>query len=907
MKYIISQGEKMKKTFLILPLLLIIGAMATVDTSAKEKLPDSSKTRVYTGEELRTIAFPVGGIGTGNITIGGRGDIREMEIFNRPAKGISPNLTFFSIWVGYEGQPPVAKILERELFPPYVAWGGIPRTQLPGVSRFDEVSFKGEYPFAWLEFTDKDIPVNVILETYNPFIPLDPERSGIPGAVFNWKLKNDKDSTATVSIAFSVQNLIKTQNKDGIETYGKNLNEYIETDSFRGIKMSSKRADPDSLEYGDITFGTIREKTNAQTRWYRGGWWDNAHIFWDDFSDDGQIQEVKDSQESEEGRSDTASLLVKVELKPGEEKTIPFYLTWYFPNRDNYWNREKEVKSKRFRNYYATQFQDSLDAASCLITNITELYKDTKTFHDILFSSTYPSYVIDAVSSQASSLKTNLLMRTEEGKAFGFEGLTDNSGCCPMNCTHVWNYENTLAYLFPSLERSFRETDFLHNTFDNGYQVFRTLMPLGPYWWKFKPCTDGQMGNIVRVYREWKLSGDTSWLKILWPQVKKALEFAWQGVGEVDEELKWQQELLKMPWDPDRDGVMEAEQHNTYDIEYYGPNTMTGSLYLAALKASAEMAEALGEKDKARLYRRLFNQGSKAYDEMLWNGEYYIQSVQVLDGLTIPEHLKSPKKPYPKYQYGSGCLSDQLLGQYLAFVTNLGYVLEKSHVDIALASIFRYNFLDKLSHFSNVQRVYALNKEAGLLLCSWPKGNRPALPFVYSDEVWTGIEYQVAASLIYAGHMDEGLKIVRSTRDRYRGFNRNPWDELECGHHYARAMASWALLLALSGFQYDGVDHTLSFFPKINENDFYTFWSTGRGWGSCAVDPKKAVLNVAFGSLELKQLSFSSSYPWKSLKACTLDSIPVKCRLVSDQNQHKLVFEGPVEIQKGQSLQFSFN
>jgi len=616
---------------------------------------------------------------------------------------------------------------------------------------------------------------------------------------------------------------------------------------------------------------------------------------------------VKDAQESQEGQSDAASLLVQVELKPGEEKIIPFYLTWYFPNRENYWNREKEVKGKRFRNYYSTQYQGSLDAAFYLITNISGLYEDTKAFHDLLFSSTYPPYVIDAVSSQASSLKTNLLMRTEEGKAFGFEGLADIRGSCPMNCTHVWNYENTMAYLFPSLERSFRETDFLHNTFDNGYQVFRTLIPLGPYWWKFKPCTDGQMGNIVRVYREWKLSGDTDWLKKLWPQVKKALEFAWNGVGEVEEGLKWQQELLKMPWDPDQNGVMEAEQHNTYDIEYYGPNTMTGSLYLAALKASAEMAEALGEKNKAQLYRKLFKQGSKAYDEMLWNGEYYIQNVQVLDGLTIPEHLKSPKESYPKYQYGSGCLSDQLLGQYLAFVTNLGYVLEKSHVDKALSSIFRYNFFEELSRFSNVQRVYALNNEAGLLLCSWPKGNRPALPFVYSDEVWTGIEYQVAASLIYAGHIDKGLKIVQSTRERYSGFNRNPWDELECGHHYARAMASWAVMLALSGFQYDGVDHTLSFFPKINEHDFHTFWSTGRGWGSCTVDSKNAALNVAFGSLELKQLSFSPSYPWKSLKTCTLDSIPVKCRLISDQNQYKLVFEEPVEIQKGQSLQINLN
>ncbi|MBD3415312.1 MAG: hypothetical protein GF421_12895 [Candidatus Aminicenantes bacterium] len=921
----------MKKQYHLLFFVLVIIWLTPASAPYAEQPAQNHKMKVYTKEELRTIAFPVGGIGTGNITIGGRGEIREMEIFNRPAKGIPPDLTFFSIWVESQGEKPTAKILERNLIPPYVAWMGIPRLQLPGVARFDELLFKGEYPFAWLEFKDKEIPLKVSLEAFNPFVPLDPQRSGIPGAVFNWKLKNNNNQSIRASICFSMQNPIKTSNQEGLKRYGQNINQCIKKEGFTAVQMSSNRAEPDSLEFGDITFSTPAQETSVQTRWYRGGWWDNAHVFWDDFSDDGDITELKDTQESPEGRSDVASLLVQIELGPGEEKTIPFYLTWYFPNRENDWNREQEVRGQRFRNFYSTQFQDSLDVAIYLMENISELHQDTRTFHNILFSSTYPAFVIDAISSQMSSLKTNLLMRTVDGKAFGFEGLTDNSGCCPMNCTHVWNYENTMAYLFPSLERSFRETDFLHNTFENGYQVFRTLIPLGEYWWKFKPCADGQMGNIVRVYREWKLSGDTEWLEKLWPQVKKALEFAWKGVGEVEDGLKWQKDMLSMPWDPNQDGVMEAEQHNTYDIEYYGPNTMTGSLYLAALKAASQMASALGEEKEARLYQNMFEQGSAEYDRSLWNGEYYIQKVDVLDGLTVPEHLRSPEQSckdpeckgknspggkvpalekgdsVPKYQYGLGCLSDQLLGQYLAFVTDLGYVLDKTHVDKALSSIYEHNFRQGLSGFSNVQRVYALNEESGLLLCSWPKGNRPALPFVYSDEVWTGIEYQVAASLIYAGHLDKGLDMVQATRERYQGFNRNPWDELECGHHYARAMASWTVMLALSGFQYDGVDHTLSFSPKINSNDFFTFWSTGSGWGSCAVNPRRVCLTVDFSSLKLKELSFPSSYSWKSIRSIALGSAPVECRMVSDSTRHTILFESPVQIKKGQLLRIDFH
>ncbi len=897
----------------------------------KEKLYDSGKIKELTGEDLKMIAFPIGGLGTGNITLGGRGEIRELEIFNRPAKGKAPDFTFFSIWAGERGKESVARILERQYFPPYVAWMGIPRNQLPGVSRFKEVTFKGEYPFAYLAFLDEEVPLEVKLEAYNPFIPLAPDKSGFPAAVFNWKIKNVKASSVKVSLAFSMLNPIRTPDTSGRQSFGKNLNQYIDDGGFRGVKMRSNRAEDNALESGSLAFVVTEKDVDVQTRWYRGGWWDNAHIFWDDFSDDGRIANVTDSEESPEGRSDVATLLVHLELKPGEERIVPFYLTWYFPNRENYWNREEEVRGKRFKNYYATQFRDAWDVARNLIQNGKELYRETQTYHDILFGSTYPSYVLDALSSQASSLKTNLVMRTEEGKLFGFEGLTDDSGCCPMNCTHVWNYEQTLAYLFPCLERTMRETDFLHNTFANGYQVFRTLMPLGKHWWTYKPCADGQMGNIVRVYREWKLSGDTEWLKTLWPKVKAALEFAWKGVGEVSEDLKWQKDRLHLPWDPDKDGVMEAEQHNTYDIEFYGPNTMTGSLYLAALRAASEMADAVGDKKKADEYFKIFQKGSKQYDSLLWNGEYYIQKVDVMEGLVVPEHLRTPKKEgddpacacnqspggkaealekgdvVPKYQYGEGCLSDQLLGQYLAHAAGLGYVLPKENVDKAMKSIFQYNFLEDLSRFSNVQRVYALNEEAGLLLCSWPKGERPALPFVYSDEVWTGIEYQVAACLIYSGHIDEGLTIVKALRERYGGFNRNPWDELECGHHYARAMASWAVLLALCGYQYDGTAGFIAFSPKINAENFSTFWSSGTGWGSFELKGNEVVLKVEFGSLKLAKLGLSRKYGFRSIKTLRLRSGKAGASLRSEKDLAVVYLDKPLELKPGDRIEIVFS
>jgi hypothetical protein len=392
-----------------------------------------------------------------------------------------------------------------------------------------------------------------------------------------------------------------------------------------------------------------------------------------------------------------------------------------------------------------------------------------------------------------------------------------------MNCTHVWFYVAGSAFLFPSLERSARETDFGANTRPTGDMAFRTLLPLSSgSLWGFVPAADGQMGTVLRLYREWLFCGDTEWLRSLWPQARKALEFAWSPEN-------------RHGWDADKDGVMEGIQHNTYDIEFCGPNTMTGSIYLAALRAAAAMAEALGEQDAARGYRDLAERGAQGYDA-LFNGEYFEQRVQ-FDREAQAERLTRLNQGVPldgnepRYQYGPGCLSDQLLGQWFAHYVGLGYVLPQEHVRSAAAAIFRHNFKRDLSEHHNVQRVYAVNDEAGLLLCSWPRGGRPRYPFPYADEVWTGIEYEVAALLIYEGLVQEGLEVVQSARARHDGIARNPFDEFECGHHYARALSSWSVLLALSGFHYSAPQQLLAFTPRISEDDFRCFFSAGTGWG----------------------------------------------------------------------------
>jgi len=395
-----------------------------------------------------------------------------------------------------------------------------------------------------------------------------------------------------------------------------------------------------------------------------------------------------------------------------------------------------------------------------------------------------------------------------------------------------------------------RVTDFTVNLHSDGAMAFRTLVPTGRALWTFKPAADGQMGTIIKLYREWQFSGDLSFLRELWPAAKRALEYAWRH------------------WDADRDGVMEGEQHNTYDIEFYGPNTMVGTLYLGALLAGERMARALGDTAAADEYRRVFESGTTKLDAELWADGFYIQRVPDPSRIT-PQKVETTEAWYAaavdrgavKYQYGQGCLSDQLLGQWFAEVVGLGRLLREDHVRGTLASIYRHNFRHDFANHPNMQRIYALNDEKGLVLCSWPRGQRPALPFVYSDEVWTGIEYQVAAHLVYEGLVMEGLAITKAVRDRYDGERRNPWNEVECGSHYARALASWSLLTALSGYSYSAPERRLAFAPRLSPEAFGSFFTTGQGWGTFSQrigrGAATARLDLLWGALELRALGLA--------------------------------------------------
>lgn len=753
--------------------------------------------------EASQAAFLLGGIGTGTISLSARGNLHDWEIFNNPARGNDIPNSFFAIRVQREGEVPAAKVLESSFRPPYTQRSGYSSGKVGGLPRFRTSALRGEYPFAWVTFTDEAFPVSVELEAFTPFIPLNADDSGIPVAILRYNVKNTGDKNADVLVAGSLANVsgFTGFNAYGnMQTDGIAKNEYRDENTQRGLFLTSSTLQPHLLNYGNVALMTRDVNATARPRWHTTGGWDGLQDFWDRFYHEGCVEDRPEDADKTGSGMNVGSLAIRHTLSPGEEKCFEFFLAWYFPTRTRCWDGWAEKKDNLIvKNYYATLFQDAWDAGAYTIANLHRLEKHTRDFHRALFSSTLPDYVLEAVSSNITTLRSNTCFRLENGAFAGWEGCNDHLGSCFGTCTHVWNYAQTVAFLFPELERSARRTELLLETDDEGMMAYRTNQVFGLPKFQRMPAADGQMGVIIRLYREWKLSGDNAFLKEVWEKAAKALDFGFAY------------------WDTDGDLLFDASQHNTYDIDFVGPNALSGTMFLAALKAGSEMAAFVGDEAHQKKYKSAFVKSARKMDMLLWNSEYYIQKLT-----DVNEY---------RHQYGEGCLSDQLLGQFLACVVGLGYVLPKARIRKALKSIYKYNFRTSFKDVAHIQRTYALNDEQGLLLCSWPRGGRPKLPFVYSDEVWAGVEYQVAAHMIYEGMVKEGLTLVKAVRERYDGYKRSPWNEVECGFHYVRSMASWAVLTALSGFKADLSNGVMEFDPKINRENFSCFFSTGKAWG----------------------------------------------------------------------------
>ncbi|HEX4758073.1 MAG TPA: GH116 family glycosyl-hydrolase [Terracidiphilus sp.] len=810
--------------------------------------------RRFRGRQLRMISFPLGGVAAGSLGLGGRGQLDNWEIFNRPNKGFRPSYAFPSIWAQAGGAKPLAHVLEARIQPPYEGSDGLGANNAPGLSRLESATFTGEYPLAHIDFEDRSLPVKVELDAFSPFIPHEPDDSGLPVAILRYRVTNPGPATAHVGIAFSIDNPVNTSEDNrgaaAQRNNGGRANEYRTGNGLAGLVMNNPSLASDDPMNGEFVLAATPETGTEVSHWEgwpAGRWWNSPLLFWDQFSKSGEMSATPDAHNT------VGVLCLKRSIPPGQSARFQFLLGWRFPNRTPDWcgwSAPTGEGKTIIGNAYAVRFKSAWDAVAYTAANLDSLESRTRMFAGALRESTLPAVVKEAASANLSTLATTTCFRTADGEFHGFEGSNDQRGCCFGNCTHVWNYETTTGFLFPSFARSLRRNAFGYSMDHAGAIHFRQLLPDGKARSGFA-AADGQMGQIMHAWLDWKISGDDALLRNTWPLAKKALEFAWVPGG----------------WDGNRDGVMEGVQHNTYDVEFYGPNPMCGIYYLGGLRAGEEMARAAGDTASAETYRNLFDQGTRWIDANLFNGEYYIQKVRGFAKDAIADNLRSGMGSEdtlnPEYQLGAGCLVDQLVGQYLADICGLGPLVDQDKIRATLRSIYRYNYKRSLADHDNTERTFALNNEASVVICDYGKAERPHIPFPYFAETMTGFEYTAAVLMMNWGMVNEGLECVQNIRARYDGEKRNPWDEAECGHHYARAMSAWSAVLALSGFSYNGASASVIAAPLIAKDNFNCFWSTGTGWGTYSLrrQPAGAVFTVKVlaGTLACRSCEIAAS------------------------------------------------
>lgn len=811
--------------------------------------------RKYNQDSIQRIAMPLGGIGTGTISLGGHGNLRDWEIMNRPAKGFVPGYhqigPSFALFTKTASGQSVTRLLEGP-YPEELYEGPSGAKGLNyGLPRFEKCSFAAAYPLGQVFLADRAIPLKVTLQAFNPLVPGNVMDSSLPVAVLRFMLHNPGHKAVQASVCGSLPAFMVADDSGANPPPFLNRNIRRDSRHIRGIFMRPEGGNPEAERWGTVTLATTATKgLTHRIAWRDRGWGSALLDFWNDFSTDGRL----DNRPVNKGEiNPVASLAAAVTIPPKGTAAVTFLITWHFPNRYSWSPKIKEEhgcysanrKNDWVGNYYTAIFKDAWDAACQIAARLPDLEKQTVEFSRAFGGQNLPRAVKEAALFNLTALRSQTTFRTADGRFYGWEGCGDTQGCCHGSCTHVWNYDQATPFLFGEIAKNMRDTEFRLATNEQGLMAFRVHLPIRRAREFGKAAADGQMGCIMKMYRDWQLSGDDAFLRRLWPKVKQALAFCWIPGG----------------WDADKDGVMEGCQHNTMDVEYFGPNPQMEGWYLGALRSAEKMARYLGDDAFAETCANLFRRGQKWTDEHLFNGEYYEHEIRppknekaVAACLRLSMGAKNISNP--DYQLGKGCLVDQLVGQFLAHICGLGYLLHPGHVRKTMRSIMKYNHkADFYGHF-NCLRSFVLGNEAALLMATYPKGQLDN-PFPYFTEVMTGFEYTAAIGMLYEGQVANGLRCIRDVRARYNGRQRNPFNEAECGHHYARAMASWAAVPALTGFRYSGVNKSMTFAQGSGP----WFWSNGYTWGLCrqrrAGKSVRVQLTVSGGELVLRTLEIT--------------------------------------------------
>ena len=794
---------------------------------------------VLRGKELDLVGMPVGGIGTGQLYLGGEGQLWHWDIFNQSVRTASGH---------YANPPTPASPLTQKFL-----------IQIDGATHsldrkgFSEVSFRGEYPIGTVEYADSNVPLAVKLEAFSPFIPLNTDDSGLPATIMQFTLRNKS--------AASIEAMLSGELENGVCLYNRTLegmlrNRIISEPGLTTLLCSAEQNDS-LMQLPD--FGTMAIALLGQA-----------------------ADETSPDVTAPFSEKLSGSLGRQLKLAPGESVQVTFVLAWHFPNLslDGYpWTSAPSKKKDPLKNagrYYGTKFSSAQAVVNYVTAHFERLAGETKLWRDTWYDSTLPFWFLDRTFLNASTLSTSTSYRFADGRYYGWEGV----GCCAGTCGHVYHYAHAAARLFPELEQITREqVDFGLSIQPDGAIHFR-----GEF--NDIPAVDGQAGTILRALREHQMSADTAFLKRNWPKIKLATQWL----------------IAK---DANNDGLIESNQHNTLDADWYGKVAWLSGLYLAALLGAAEMADEAGDVEFARQCRGIFEVGRKNLVTELFVGDYFINRID-------PEHLDAINS-------GTGCEIDQVFGQSWAFQVGLPRVLPEKETVAALKSLWRYNFIPDVGPYREVYkpgRWYAMPGEAGLLMCTFPRhdwniqkaAGKGKPSFVgYFNECMNGFEYQVAGHMLWEGLTLEGLSVTRAVHDRYHASRRNPWNEVECGDHYARSMASYGVYLAACGYEYHGPKSHLGFAPRLTPDNFRCAFTSAEGWGTFNQKSEdgvfKAEVRVKWGKLRLNSLSLQFSEGKSPVQhKVSVNGKVLPSKIIMSGRRTEIQLEKEATLKKGQAI-----
>ncbi|MEP4078393.1 GH116 family glycosyl-hydrolase [Haloferula sp.] len=812
-------------------------------------LSTRGEPEVWSGDELNYIGMPIGGVGCGQLYLAGDGRLWLWDIFksNYTRENVGSLRLSLMTMNGHYTEPVDSKTgtyserngadVEQGFAIRIRQDDNVEVRSLDSVG-FPGVTFRGEYPIGHVTYADPKSPVKVELEAFSPFIPVSAKDSSLPATVMTYTVTNTSKKPVEVDLMGWLQNA--TCPYDDAADLGQRRNTLMEQQGLVTLHQSVEPAAGKGLEthhgFGSMALSLIdpaggvlgAAETNLPL---------SDEAFAEKFEKGGTVSHALN-------KPLVGTLGQSLKLEAGESRQIQFLLTWYFPLHqkkgeiDRGMNRIEGFDS--MSRHYAPWFSSAADVAQKVEKDFDRLAGGTRLWSETWYDSTLPYWLLDRTFIPVSCLATQTFHWFDTGRPWGWEGVDS----CPGTCTHVWSYAQAMGRIFPEFERYIREhVDYDVAMNSSGGIAYRGTRGK-------TAATDGQAGVILRTLREHQMSADPEFLTRVWPKTKKAIEF-----------------LLRM--DPKKQGVLEGSQRHTLDATWEGPMGWISSLYCAALRAGAQMAEEMGDDEFSKLCTEVADRGKKNIVEQVFNGEYFIH--------------RPPN--FERINTNVGSHIDQVLGQSWAWQVGLPRVLPKEETDSALNALWKYNFAPDAGGYARDHtfikgaRVYAGVGEAGMVMTGWPHGgSEVAVPGMarrqenfekwlgaggYFDEVMSGFEYQVASHMIYEGKPDSdeverGLAVARAIHDRYGAVKRNPYNEIECGDHYSRAMAAYGVFLAVSGFEYHGPKGEIGFAPRLTPEDFRAAFTAAEGWGSYSqtIGQKQmeAKLKLNNGSLSLQTI-----------------------------------------------------